>query len=421
MPAAYGAILRVEAAEQDPRMQFNAERADALYTHSPAVRELKPHLNIDSAAEWRQIGCENLHLDPCPVGIAAGWFVWALREAAADAGHFGSAPAAQRYFQRIADEMNAACNAGAIRCGPERVTMAPALRSAYVVPWLRAWLRGVPELLRFGAGDEGWQPAAGSLVDVIAFSERAGRLPTVEAQRPSLLVTGWAASPAPIAELRVSDAGTARPDARVTMAEAEFVEALLLQQGRTGMSAVTFAIETDCDHPGCAIEVSDPSGATESLDYPGLNAPGSLEAGEVLAYFTHVVQASEVFEPLDGARLEPLFSRIRTFAWGYALCFRVLALLIGPAPYLAGRAALRDPSRIGVATVLLASCTAVATRLALLAYIDVSSFDAFISGYLMPATPFAIVAIVLSAGLVARAMRGRTESAPAREDLQSPA
>lgn len=69
--------------------------------------------------------------------IAAMRFVWILRESAAAAGHHRSARDAARYYQRVADEINAACASGRLDCRSERHTLAPPFTREHrrLMPW----------------------------------------------------------------------------------------------------------------------------------------------------------------------------------------------------------------------------------------------------------------------------------------------
>ncbi|MBK9237817.1 MAG: hypothetical protein IPO19_18290 [Rhodoferax sp.] len=57
-----------------------------------------------------------------------GWFVWMLREAVVASGQHGSAADANRFYQRLADEVNAACDQGRLQCQARRDTLRPALQ-----------------------------------------------------------------------------------------------------------------------------------------------------------------------------------------------------------------------------------------------------------------------------------------------------
>ena len=64
-----------------------------------------------------------------------GWFVWMLREAVVATGHHHSVADANLFYQRLADEVNTACQSGALRCDAERHTLRPVLDWGYWRPF----------------------------------------------------------------------------------------------------------------------------------------------------------------------------------------------------------------------------------------------------------------------------------------------
>ena len=64
-----------------------------------------------------------------------GWFVWMLREAVVASGHHTSATDAQHFYQRLADEINTACESGLLSCRAERHTLRPVLHAGHWRPF----------------------------------------------------------------------------------------------------------------------------------------------------------------------------------------------------------------------------------------------------------------------------------------------
>lgn len=115
---------------------------------SPAFRELLPRID----PLWSNLGRRNMGLlgDPRYQGeILGGWFVYAVRDAAARAGHYRSADEALGFYRRLADEVNAACDSGQLACGPERSSLVPPWRSEYIVPLATSLWRGSKRLVSF--------------------------------------------------------------------------------------------------------------------------------------------------------------------------------------------------------------------------------------------------------------------------------
>jgi hypothetical protein len=174
MPGAYGALLRIREEAHTPRIFFTADAAARAYEASAAARELQPTFDGARGDTWRRIGCESLALSPCPTGFGGGWFMWALREGAREAGHMNDAAASQAFFQKLADEINAACDAEKIPCGPARDGMTPPLVPQHFATLPDRVVDAIALVLRFGFGDAGTAPSEGKPEQLQAFRALVG-------------------------------------------------------------------------------------------------------------------------------------------------------------------------------------------------------------------------------------------------------
>jgi hypothetical protein len=103
------------------------KRVDAV---SPAFASLAPYFDGPGKG-WEPFACR---FYPAACGeVGAGWFVWALRAAASDAGHYASPVEASAFFGRIADEITSACARGALECSPQLIAEMPPVNWAEVV------------------------------------------------------------------------------------------------------------------------------------------------------------------------------------------------------------------------------------------------------------------------------------------------
>jgi hypothetical protein len=120
---AYGALVRVQVGPRLPYVAVTREAREAIYRVSPAFAELRPHLEGEIGLRWADAD----HFRREERQIASGWFMWALRDAVAAAGHATSAKDVLAYYRRVADEVNRACDEGKL----------PALgrRSGFFPPW----------------------------------------------------------------------------------------------------------------------------------------------------------------------------------------------------------------------------------------------------------------------------------------------
>ncbi len=102
---AYTQWQRVDIGEQRRYVPVSRAQRRSVYAVSPAAAELEPALEGSSTA-WFAYGCDLA--DVCSDYIGA-YFVWALRDAGEATGHGASAAEAQRFFGRIADDIEASC------------------------------------------------------------------------------------------------------------------------------------------------------------------------------------------------------------------------------------------------------------------------------------------------------------------------
>jgi hypothetical protein len=138
---AYGAMTRVVPEHWVANVPVPRDVRLKEYAVSPAFAELEPLLEGDVGAAWMVEGNAS--------DVTGGWFIWAVREAAAKTGHYATAPEAQRYFQQVANEINAACNSGKLECVGPRATLRPPLRAQYAPLFLGAFARSVVVLAIF--------------------------------------------------------------------------------------------------------------------------------------------------------------------------------------------------------------------------------------------------------------------------------
>ena len=135
--AGYGALSRIKHDQWQRYVVFPKDAREHAYRFSPAARELQPFFEGPGGEFWRNAGCTDMRITPCPE-ILSGWFMWALRDAVAAAGHYRSAQAASSFYQRLAAEIDTACDQHAGECLPHRQTMVPPWRGHYFVDTLRA-------------------------------------------------------------------------------------------------------------------------------------------------------------------------------------------------------------------------------------------------------------------------------------------
>ena len=142
--SAYGAFTRIRS-DGPPTAYVVVRHAARMkaYAVSPAAAELQNTLEGEVGSAMAVPGCITHGIDPCDNELRAGWFIWAVRSAAAINGYHRSAPEARAFYRRLAAELNAACDDGRLSCLPPRATLAPPFRMDDVPPTLAAARRAL--------------------------------------------------------------------------------------------------------------------------------------------------------------------------------------------------------------------------------------------------------------------------------------
>lgn len=199
-------LAGIEAGGRTDFVPVTRAQRERAYAVSAALRELQPLLERPR----HPLQIDGCRLYPHTCGdFAGGWFMWALREAVAQAGHYGSAAQAATFYRRAAAELQAACEQGRLRClapgwsflprmsDSDRARLGPALRRAL---GMSAYREGVV----LSAG-----PSDGPAPRLAAFDDFLGRprhMPMAAADR--WRVAGWfAAAGDRWIELRCGSAG----------------------------------------------------------------------------------------------------------------------------------------------------------------------------------------------------------------------
>ena len=135
---AVDALQSVEAGDPIPYVPVSAETRAAIYDVIPAFASLKPYLDPPGGSPFERPGCR-WYPWACDE-IAGGWFIWALRDAAASAGHYQSPADAAAFFHRLRDQVRTACAKHDLVCDPWPIPFMPRISSA------QAW--GIPGSFR---------------------------------------------------------------------------------------------------------------------------------------------------------------------------------------------------------------------------------------------------------------------------------
>lgn len=99
---AYGALNRVKPTTWIPYLPVSAAQRQIIYPISPAFSELKPFLEGDLGKNWAKNRSQPMNPSDA-VEIQGGWFMWAFRDAVAQAGTSSTTPVYRLYNPNTGD------------------------------------------------------------------------------------------------------------------------------------------------------------------------------------------------------------------------------------------------------------------------------------------------------------------------------
>jgi len=251
--SAYGALLRVKHARWRPYIPVPKETRERIYEVSPAFSELRPFLEGDAGKNWAEHGCKALSI--CEE-IAAGWFMWAFRDAVAAAGHYESGTSAANYYRRMATEINAACEDGKLDCFAKRSSVMPPWHAEYFEPLLNTSVRAAVFLARFDGFKASSSPSKGSGESLMFFRDL-----TRERLSPPnrLQIIGWAVTSQPASAInlsvRTSNGTLAESSMKIVSDTDRHQHVLAVGRGLPDARKSNFEIITPCA-AGCFLHVS---------------------------------------------------------------------------------------------------------------------------------------------------------------------
>lgn len=182
--AAQRALLQINVGSPRRYVAIPFAARELGYSVSPTLRRLQPTLETRLKPALAQAACESFSI--CD-DIPTGWFVFALRDAAAVAGYHRSGALAARFYEQVAEELNDACRQGRVLC---RWLPAP----YFQVAWLREIPHSIlsiaeriahPDSERFQSEPEDLPLAAKATFDRVAH-RRASLVPG-----GTFRLTGW--------------------------------------------------------------------------------------------------------------------------------------------------------------------------------------------------------------------------------------
>lgn len=393
--AALKALQSIDDGHRIDYVPVNATALDLAARHSPTFAPVAGALKPGGAAfKWEQGGCQ-IYKVTCG-NIAGGWFVWALRDAAALNGFYKSPAIASEKFGLIADEINSACRSGALTCR--------AGIFSYIPPMTWAQWTSVPKraadaiqivLLRTPIGTGLRNSVPDTTVAGLAVPWYFLNYPkTVPPAGINLTISGWYYDPHSSAWPNISVVDVHGNAVKTSVTRAASPD-LVTNFGNPQAGNNRFTAQVYCSQ-ACSLRLRPAEG-------PRLTVPLMLSTGHTsrtsdggaILYIDFVVSTENgAFLYDKRSEIALLITHWLSILYSWAM---PLLLVLGAFSFVAALIRASFKRQIDAVTIAaMASYALVAARIAIMAIVDASSFPAIRLDYLVPAAYAAALAAILS-------------------------
>jgi len=390
--SAYGALTRVKAGEPIPLIPVTRKMRKNIYDVSPAFAELRPYLEGEVGAGWAAGGGKTRQNRD---EIQGGGFVWAFRDAVSHAGYYAAGKFPAEYYQRVAAEINHACDQHWLDCYPLSASMTPPWQMDYLKPLAKNLYAAFlfvarHEQLQFECAQSSGVEAESWIFRDLTHAELCG-------WNQQTRLAGWVESTSGPLSLAVKGPRGDRLKAHIS--QTSDPQTSEVSETSEVWRKILFTIDVRCPF-GCQLELAeqdDPS-AVAIFPFKELSAPLYIDQGSF-----HLMIEENAVSPLavEQARMDALRLRVmQAILWVYQFAYLPL-ILLALGVYLA-LSVLLLKRKTGLELWLVASVlwVALASRLLLIAMIHITSFNAMRAHYLAPAYPMmtALICLLLLGG-----------------------
>jgi hypothetical protein len=123
--AAYSGLLRIKSKHEMRYFPVVRDARLKAYAVSPSFKEVEKYLDGPIGQGWQNLSGTG--------DIPAAFFIWAFRDSVAAAGYHKNGTEALRFYQKMGDEINAACDSGQLDCRKKPNSLISS--SSLVPPW----------------------------------------------------------------------------------------------------------------------------------------------------------------------------------------------------------------------------------------------------------------------------------------------
>lgn len=389
---AVAALQSVQSGKQIPYVPVSKQVRETIYQVSPSFLKLKSYFDPPVGGSPWQFGCK-FYPQTCG-DIAGGWFIWALRDAAALNGFYRSPTTAAVFYSELTREVRKACRIGKLQCHPLLIGLFPRISTTQWTMLPTSLLHGLQEITLFTPNSTDI-PSSGPPAEIMTDMQFLGwpaRTPS-PTDTSVYSVSGWyyGAGKAGWITGKVTS-GDEVNNIHITRIDSpDLVSGL----GAPDAQHQRFNTTISCRAP-CIYRFIDASGALIAIDLAkstGHPSGYSLNGATLNIDQVSTSSSSSINSDLR-YRLAHTIRKTTEWAYSHVLPWLLLLSLLAMLAVLLLSLLRRAPTPTAVlATALWALLV---SRLLLLALVDISSFPAMVVPYLSPAYVLVCVTPILS-------------------------
>jgi hypothetical protein len=386
--AAIGALARVGNIHPSGYVPVPQSSLEAVFKVAPvttSIRDHWPKVTANWSIPSREVAPE------FPNEVKGGFFAWAFRDAAAAAGHHSSASAARDFYAQLANEVNGACDEGALTCRGKRASVAPELTLERLPSLIKASWNALFYTVAMKGGQVKPARSKGETAILMRWNQLIG--PVVVDAQNQFLISGWVANMNGNQPFIAAGTDSSIQIRDLSIGSGMDVVKHFNKQGIKEVEAIRFSLIMNCLDDSCAVSVMTSKGERQKIPLDrlvhGRNGKIPLES----PYVGHFdVVNKHTSSNLSPHRLEDLKFYITSSAVKFVqviIPILVIIATIGIFLYLIRCSQYKRSDWLFILAV--GAATAVIMRSIIIAYIDISSWRAINSIYLGPAYCFVII------------------------------
>jgi hypothetical protein len=381
-------LSAIDIGENIPYVPVSNFNRNEIYKISPHFNELKEYFEGPGKG-WTKHGCA-LYPESCGE-YQAGWFLWALRDAVASRGFYSDAISANEFYKKLNDELLSACRDGVVKCKQKVVPFLPSItpQQYFLIPSAATDTIKLITLWNSIPVDGGYShDVFPELENVRKLLNYPLAMPSISEERGSFrVISGWFYS-----------------------GNDEFIK---LNCAGTAGGNEHFAEVSRLPSPDLKDNFKDIHSSNQRFSIKLYYADGcsflykqnSINANDVSSNNSYLLNKDGILH-IDSVKENLIFKRknfikAKEYILGVYELITPIIISLGFLSFLASTLIfLRKRTYLVLYLVSLAFWVLLSSRLALLILVHISSFPALIPLYLSAAYPVAVIASLLSMGLL---------------------